>query len=193
MEELSKKREQFCRQWEKRRKNKWLYVLLHGTVYRGLPMTLVVILLNSKFKIENINWSLILNCAIAFGLLGIFYGLREFKRDDMKYLYLLNDKDDDEEIIKGIQTLRAGNQWRYENLKIHNDTDESLTIQNELFWFDERVPSSEKLDECYQSVYGNFRRLQRNKDFDEYTKNRRVAIQIFDNSQSNVPLLEKAI
>lgn len=42
-------------------------------------------------------------------------------------------------------------------------------VRNEFFWFDERVPSSEKLDECYKSVVEDFQRLQKNKDFDEYT------------------------
>ena len=66
-------------------------------------------------------------------------------------------------------------------------------IQNELFWFDEQVTSSEKLEECYQAVYGDFQRLQKNKNFDEYSRNRNVKIQIFDNSIVNVPLLEKVI
>ena len=66
-----------------------------------------------------------------------------------------------------------------------------VLIQNELFWFDEQVTSSEKLEECYQAVYGDFQRLQKNQNFKEYAKNRKVTIQIFDNSPGNIPLLEK--
>jgi len=189
MKELSKKGETFYNRWETLRKKKWFYVFLHGSVYWGMPMALILFLLNSHFQIENMKLSKLLILVVTFGIGGIFTGLREFKRIDNIYLSL----NDDTEIATGIQTLKTGNVWNYDNLKLHNGNDETLIIQNEFFWFDQRVPSSEKLEECYQSVYSDFRRLQKNKDFGAYSKNRNVKIQIFDNSASNVPMLEKVI
>ena len=189
MKELSKKGEKFYNRWETLRKRKWFYVFLHGTVCWGLPIALILFLLNSQFQVENMKLSKLLTYAIVFGIGGIFNGLREFKQIDKIYLSL----NDDDEIVKGIQIIKNGNIWNYDNLKLHNGNDEALIIQNELFWFDERVPSSDKLNDCFISVYGDFQRLQKNKDFGEYSKNRKVKIQIFDNSESNVPLLEKVI
>ena len=35
MKEKSEKEENFYLEWEKRRKKKWLYVFLHGSIYWG--------------------------------------------------------------------------------------------------------------------------------------------------------------
>jgi len=74
---------------------------------------------------------------------------------------------DDDEIEKGIQTLKAGGIWNYENLKISKKDDEMLLIQNELFWFEEKEISHENINECFNLVCIDFRRLQKNKDFKE--------------------------
>lgn len=39
----------------------------------------------------------------------------------------------------------------------------------------------------------DFRRLQKNPDFEEFLKNKEVTIQIFDNSENEMPLIEKRI
>lgn len=196
MKELSKKREKFYTRWEKRRENKWRFVIIQGLYHTiwGLSIIVLIFIWNGKFETEKLN---LLNFFFLLPILfifGVFNGLRDFKRNEKRYIDLLNEKDKDEEVImKGIQSLKDGKPWSYECLKIQLETDESLLIQNELFWFDERVASSEKLEECYQSVYGDFQRLQKNKNFDEYSKNRKVKIQIYDNTAGIVPLLEKIV
>ena len=189
MKELNKREEKFYSQWEKHRKNKWLFAFKYGSVYWGLPMGVLFFLFHSKFDIEKMQLSDLLINMIGLGIGGILIGLNQFKQIDNVYLEL----NDDDEIVKGIQTLKAGENWNYENLKINKKDDETLIIQNDLFWFDEKELSPEKINECLNLVSGDFRRLQKNKDFAEYTKNRKVTIQIFDNSGSNIPLHEKII
>jgi hypothetical protein len=65
--------------------------------------------------------------------------------------------------------------------------------RNELFWFEEEGISSAKLNECFNMVLGDFQRFQKDKDFDAFTSGKKVKIQIFDNSGSNIPLIEKII
>jgi len=42
-------------------------------------------------------------------------------------------------------------------------------------------------------VLGDFQRLKKDKDFKSFTTGRKVKIQIFDNSGSDIPLIEKII
>jgi len=189
MKELNKREEKFYIKWEERRKNKWLFAFVHGSIYWGLPFAIVPFFISSIFDLENIQLSKLLISVIVFGIGGLWHGLRQFKQIDEVYLEL----NDDDEIAKGIQTLKAGDIWNYENLIMSKEEDETLIIQNELFWFEDKELSSEMINECLNLVSGDFRWLQKNKDFAAYTKNRKVTVQLFDNSGSNIPLLEKII
>jgi adenine-specific DNA methylase len=62
-----------------------------------------------------------------------------------------------------------------------------------LFWFEGEDISSAKLNECFNMVLGDFQRLQKDKDFNDFTIGKKVKIQIFDNSGSDIPLIEKII
>jgi hypothetical protein len=65
--------------------------------------------------------------------------------------------------------------------------------RNEFFRFDEEDIFSAKLNECFNLVSGDFQRLQQDKGFNAFTAGRKVKIRIFDNSGSNIPLIEKII
>lgn len=186
MKELSKKGEKFYNQWTERRKRKWLYVFLHGTVYWGFPMGVVFYLVLTKFKIENIQLSKLAGSVLVFGFGGLIEGLRLFRQTEKIYL-CLNDED---EIVKGVKALKAGDAWSYENLKIHRENDESIIVQNDLFWFEEKGLTHEKLNECYNLIHEDIVRLKKSKDFDEYLKYKDLKIRILGNSGSNVPLFE---
>lgn len=189
MKEIDKKGEKFYKKWEERRKNKWLWVFVHGSVYWGLPIAIMLFFMNSYFDKGNMQLLKLLIPVIAFGIGGLLHGLRQFKRIDEIYL----DLNDDDEIVKGIQTLKAGDIWHYGNLIISKEEDESLIIQNELFWFEDKELSPEKINECLNLVSDDFRWLQKNKDFAEFTRRRKITIQLFDNSGSNIPIHEKII
>lgn len=189
MKDLNKKGQQFYRKWEERRKNKWLFVFINGTIYWGLPLAISTVIFRNNFHLENMKFSELLISVIIFGLGGMGYGLSQFKRIDNIYLAL----NDDDEIEKGIQTLKAGDIWNYENLKISRKDDEMLLIQNELFWFEEKEISPENINECFNLVCIDFKRLQKNKDFKKYSETRKAMIQLYDNTGSNIPLLEKII
>jgi hypothetical protein len=65
--------------------------------------------------------------------------------------------------------------------------------RNELFQFEEEGNSSAKLNECFNMVLGDFQRLQKDKGFNDFIADKKVRIQIFDNSGSIIPLIEKII
>jgi len=189
MKELNKREQNFYTKWEKRRKNKWLYIFVNGVIYWALPLAIVSVYLRSNFQIKNMELSELFIVVIIYGIGGLGFGLRQFKQTDNIYLEL----NDDDEILKGVQTLKAGEIWKYENLKIFEKEDDMLIVQNKLFWFEGKEHSSDHINECLNQVSEDFRRLQKNKDFKEYSKTRKVKIQIYDNKGSNIPLLEENI
>ena len=186
MKEKSNRRDQFYSKWEKRRKNKWRYVLLYGSVY-WVSFGIILFLLNSDFKLENMEFSKLIFSIIFFGIVGIVSGLREFKRIDSVYLGL-NDS-----IKSGIHELESGLFWDYENLKISLDNNKTIIVRNELFWYDKENLSAEELNECFNLILEDFRKLQKSSDFNEFAKDKKVKIQLFDNSENEMPLIEKMI
>ena len=189
MKELNKKGENFYRLWEKQREKKWRYVFVHGSIYWGLPMAIGTILLSSQFELENMSVSKLIISVSIFMIGGLGFGLSQFKRIDSIYLSL----NDDDEIIKGIHTIETGNVWNYENLVIKKDIDDILTIQNQLFWFEENELNSQKIEECFNLVYEDYQRLKKNKDFDQFISNQKVRIQILDNLDNQAILKERLI
>ena len=189
MKELNKKGENFYRLWEKQREKKWRYVFLHGSIYWGVPVAIGTFLLSSHFEIENMSMAKFLISVIVFMIGGLGYGLSQFKKIDNIYFSV----NDDAEIKKGIQTIAAGKIWEYENLIIHKEVDETLTIQNQLLWLEEKDITSKKIEDCFNLVYEDYKRLKKNKDFDHFTKNRKVRIQLFDNSDKENLLTERVM
>jgi len=189
MEEKSKKEEQFLQRWEERRKKKWQYIFLHGSVYQGLPLAIILFLMISKFRIENMHISDFILCLFVFVAGGLLTGLRHFNQLEIMYLKL-NDNGD---ILNGVETLKAGETWSHENLLIHSGNDGNLVVRNELFWFEGEDVSPARLNDCFNMVLGDFQRLQKDKEFSDFTSGRNVKIQVFDNSGSDVPLIEKII
>ena len=189
MKELNKKGENLYRLWEKQREKKWLYVFVHGSIYWGVPVAIGTFLLSTHFEIDNMSISKLILSIVLFMLGGLGFGLSQFNRIDNIYLGL----NDDNEIKKGIQAIETGNNWNYENLIINKEVDETLTIQNQLFWFEEKDITSKKIEECFNLVYEDYQRLKKNKDFDHFMSNRKVRIQIRDNSDKETLLMEKLI
>ncbi|MDD4728224.1 MAG: hypothetical protein PHN55_05685 [Dysgonamonadaceae bacterium] len=177
----------FDSQWEKRRKKKWLYVFLHGSVYWGFLFAITLFLIDSRLVFEDMQLSKLLLYFLFFGVLGIRSGLSQFNMLDMIYLKF-RDK-----MKEGIHEIQSGHTWAHENLRISQDTDETLIVQNELFWFDEATVTPAQINECFNLIMSDFNKLQHNSDFKEFAKNKSVKIQVFDNSESNEPLIEKTM
>lgn len=194
MKELDKKSEDFCRLWVKQREKKWFYVFVHGSIYWGLPSAIFTFLLSSHFEIGKMSIYDLLISLIVFMIVGLGYGLSQYKRINNIYLGLINlGLNHDNEIKKGIHTIETGNNWNYENLIINKEIDETLTIQNQLFWYEEKDIASKKIEECFNLVYEDYQRLKKNKDFDQFISNRKVRIQLMDNSVKKNLLMEKFI
>ncbi len=143
----------------------------------------------SDFKIEAMQISALLIFIIVFALGGLLSGLRQYNLVDSMYLSLINNDD----VVKGLDTLKEGETWNHENLVIHSENDGNFVVQNDLYWFDEDDVSSAKLNDCFNMVLGDFQRLQKDKDFKNFSTGKKVTIQIFDNSGSGFPLIEKII
>ncbi len=189
MKESSKRGEIFYSQWEELRKKKWFYIFLHGSVYWGLTVAIASFLWSSNFEFENMHLSRLLTSIIVFGIGGLGFGLWQFNRIDSIYLGL-NDND---KIQKGIQDIKSGLTWNYENLKISQDESETIIIQNELFWFEKASVTSVEINECFKLIMDDYSRLQKNPDFDLFSKNKKAKVQVFDNSGIAKPLIEKII
>lgn len=189
MKELSKRQQKFYRQWEERRKKKWLYVFLHGTVYWGLFMAIIMFLLNNDFDIEKMKISKFITAIIVFGIAGIFVGLNQFRQIEKIYLKL----NDDSEIMIGIQKLKSEEIWKYENLILRNENNKTLIVRNEIMWFDNSEISNEKLNYCVKVILNDFQNLNKNERFKEFAMNLETKNQVFDNSESEIPLIEKTL
>ena len=189
MKELSKRQQKFYRQWEERRKKKWLYVFLHGTVYWGLFMAIIMFLWNNDFDIEKMKISKFITAIIVFGIAGIFVGLNQFRQIEKIYLKL----NDDSEIMIGIQKLKSEEIWKYENLILRNENNKTLIVRNEIMWFDNSEISNEKLNYCVKVILNDFQNLNKNERFKEFAMNLETKIQVFDNSESEIPLIEKTL
>ena len=187
MKELNKKSEDFFLRWEKQRKKKWFYVFLHGSIYWGLPVAVGTFLLNSQFELEKMSVPHLLISLVVFMCGGLGLGLSQFKRTDNIYLEVNNVN----EIRKGIQLIESGGYWNNENLLIKKEADETLTIQNQLFWFEEKDITSKKIEECFNLINEDYQRLKKNKDFEHFISNRKVRIQILNNSVKGTLLMEK--
>ena len=189
MKELSKRQQKFYRQWEERRKKKWLYVFLHGTVYWGLFMAIIMFLWNNDFDIEKMKISKFITAIIVFGIAGIFVGLNQFRQIEKIYLKL----NDDSEIMIGIQKLKSEEIWKYENLILRNENNKTLIVRNEIMWFDNSEISNEKLNYCVKVILNDFQNLNKNERFKEFAMNLETKNQVFDNSESEIPLIEKTL
>ncbi|WP_430814893.1 hypothetical protein [Carboxylicivirga sp. RSCT41] len=189
MKEISNKEEEFFSKWEKTRKNKWQYILLHGPVYYGLPLGVILFLVISYIEIGELHLLKLPVYLLISGIIGLEFGYSKFKRTD-KLFVEINEEDI---ILTGIQKLKSGQAWNYENLRIFKDESESLVVRNELFWFEDQEVSPEKLNDLFKITRSDFYRLKKNKAFAEYSENTNVKVQLFDNSANQQPLLEKPI
>lgn len=190
MKELSGKGEKFYTKWEERRKKKWLFVFLNGFVYWGLFMAISMFFWKSDFKMENMHVSELVIAIIFFGIAGIPMGISRYKQIDKKYLSLISD---DVDILDGIKTLKAGKTWKYENLIISNVNNETLVVRNKLFWFDQSDDLNERLNECFDTVVDDYKRINKVPKFEEFSRNYNVRIQIFEVLDNNKPLIDKII
>lgn len=188
MEETITRQEKFYRNWEEKRKKKWQYVLLHGTVYWGLFMTIFTFLWESHFEAENMkSFSLIIRL-IVFGIGGIPIGIMEFNRNEKVYL-----NKDNAEIINGIKKLKAGKVWKYDNLIISNLNNETLVVRNKLFWFDQSDNLEAKLTECFNTVVADYKKINKEPQFEKFSQKYKVRIQVYEVLDNETPRIDKVM
>jgi len=106
-------------------------------------LAIIMFLIESEFKFENMRISAFLIYIIVFGLGGLWSGLSRIDQVDSIYLSLINNDD----ILRGLETLQAGETWDHENLVIHSENDGSLVVRNDLYWFEEDGVSPAKLND----------------------------------------------
>ena len=186
MKELNAKQEKFYTKWKERRNKKFLYIFLHGTVYWGIPTGVLFFFLESHFNTENMDLSRFIASIAIFGIGGLFSGLRQYIRNDNRYIEI----DEDNKILDGIRILEDGKVWNYENLLINKEDNKTLVVKNKLFWLEDSNALSENLDECLNIVMKDFERIKKNPDFDVFSSEYNVKAQVFNNSEKEKPLIE---
>ena len=185
MKELSAKQEAFYLKWEQQRKKKWLYVFVHGIIYYGIPFGILYYFLLNRFNTENMDLYNFFTTLTIFGFGGILPGLRQYNNHEKAFLSL----NDDGQIFDGIKMLETGSAWNYENLIIKKQDNYTLVIKNELFWFEDDALTN-NLNDCLNVVRKDVDRLKTNKDFNIYSSQYNVKIQLFNNSDKEKPLIE---
>jgi len=189
MTELNNKQTDFCIRWEKRRQKKVRYVFLHGVVYWGLPMGVVLYFVLNQFKTENMDLSKFQTTLTIAAIAGLFYGISQYNKLEKIYLKIC----DDEDILQGIELVEAGKVWNYENLVVSKQDAETLVVKNKLFWLDDSDALSKNLDECLNIVMKDFERLKKDPEFDLFSSEYKVRVQVFDNSEKVTPLIEMTL
>ena len=91
MKELDARGETFIKSWKEKRTKKWKYAFVHGSIYWGLPIGIVVFLFNSHLQVEKMFLSKFLIEVVVFMIGGYLHGLYEFKRIDA--LFWFEDSD----------------------------------------------------------------------------------------------------
>jgi len=189
MKEMNARGLIFFNRWKKHRTKKWQYAFIHGSICWGLPVAIIFFLLNNHFQVDQMLLPKFLIVVIGFGIGGFFYGLNQYKRIDEIYMRV----NDDEDIESGIEDLKSGKTWNYENLIINKIHDKTLLVKNELFWFEDSEVTVDKMNECFNLVMNDFQRLKKNSAFNEFTNDFEIRLQIFDNSEKVKPLIDKII
>ena len=184
---MTKMKEDFYLKWEEKRKKKWLYVFLHGTVYLGLTLGILMFLLKNNFTIERMHYPDFIEKIITSVITGFVVVLLDFNRRDK--IYLNGNLD----IINGIKTLKEGKVWKYENLRITNVNNETLVVRNKLFWFDKKDELNEKITECYHTVVDDYHEITKDKGFKKFSKGYKVRVQIFEVLDNERPLIDREI
>ena len=179
----------FFNRWKEQRTKKWQYAFIHGSIYWGLPTAITIFLFESHFQVDQMHLSKFLILVFCFIIGGFLYGLNQYKRIDEVYMRV----NDDEDIESGIEDLKSGKTWNYENLLINKTHEKTLLVKNELFWFEDTDVSADKMNECFNMVMSDFQRLKKNSAFNEFTNDFEIRLQIFDNAEKVKPLIDKII
>jgi len=189
MKNKTDRSEKFISKWEKHRKQQWMYALVHGSLYWGLPTAVVSFLFVYNFDFQSIVlWRFVIY-AIMFLIVGFGFGHLQFKRNESAYL----DLTDGTVIRKGILDLKSGHPWTYENVNISLGPNNILNISNLLFWQQNGDKPSFSPDDCIQNILEDYHKLQKNKDFRDFSSDKTIKVRVFDNSPNEKPIVEKII
>lgn len=91
MKELNEKQLKFYANWKERRKKKFQFIFLYGTVYWGIPMGIFLFLFDSHFSTENMNLTRFVITITVFSIGGLFAGLIQYIAIDKRYINLNKD------------------------------------------------------------------------------------------------------
>lgn len=186
MKEILKGQSRFYRKWTIQRRNKWKYLLMHGTIY----WVLFGLILLTTETIHNGNghpWKWVLTILLIAGA-GIFKANADYQRNEKIYQTYFED---DPEIVKGVMKLETGLEWIWENLTIQCVDQQHLILRNNLFWLQEEHPAQPKLMECMQTLRDDLDRLRKNKEFAAFAENKLIQLQLFNNLDKSKPILEE--
>lgn len=189
MDKNKDRSEKFIATWEKHRKQKWMYAFVHGSLYWGLSTAVVSFLFMNNFDFQSmVLWRFVVY-AIMFIIVGFGFGYFLFKSNESAFL----DLTDGSMIRKGIQDLKSGLPWTYENINVSLGHNNMLNLSNILFWQNDTDNHSLNPDDCIQYIMEDYQKLLKNKYFRDFSSNKTLTVRVFDNSSGEKPIAERII
>jgi len=119
---------------------------------------------------------------------GLFVGNRQFKKNEQIYDGLVAD---DNEMGKGALILEKEKAWSHENLIFTLTDDQTVIVNNKLFWLTDSHPTSIQTDDCIRTMLDDVTRLRGNKELGSYLENKKIKLQLFGNEDKANPIAER--
>lgn len=73
------------KKWEKTRTKKWSFILSFGVLCWGIPVGLLIYLIDISFDLSRIQLSYLVARLIVFMILGLIFGFFHFQMNDRRY------------------------------------------------------------------------------------------------------------
>ena len=177
MKELSPQQNRFYKSWTIQRRNKWGYVLYHGSVHWA-AIGLIIALADESFNFGNIKPVNFILKILFFATIGIFSAYRYFRINEKAFQFYLAQ---DEEINKGVATLKNEKLWVYDNLTLSCEEESRMIVRNNLYWLKEEQPTEKQISACLQTLRDDITRLRWNKKFDAFAENNKIEFELYNN------------
>jgi len=93
MKELNERQARFVKKWEKKRKNKWKFIFLNGSLAWGLPVAVIGYLWQIGFHFSAFKWAQFTIMVLFFLIAGLGFGYWLFWRTDKLYKQYTDTED----------------------------------------------------------------------------------------------------
>ncbi len=190
MKENSPKQSRFYKKWTIRRKHRWKYLLRQTTydVVIWILFGMILLAMGKGFQAGTLPLARIGLPILVIVVAGMIKANFQYNRNEKIYQTYLED---DPGIVLGVIGLESGKEMVWENLTLHLEEENLLTIRNNLFWLNEDHPSEKEMLECMQLLQDDLERLNENSAFAAFTKGKIISLQLFNNIDPSRPIAQR--